>query len=292
MTEKMVQIEAIRMTDVRASNGVLAALAEDILTEGLRHPVALWTDGTIISGGRRVRAHFMRPGMPTTIRAVFVNAIEDAVARLLIDNQDDHLAEPMKPSDICRFWEVIKRLDEPADLKRKTEARRRGAELRKQVLAGERAPGRSANRGDDYATALLAKAFGMSAKTANRLWMIWQMSKSPSIDMGRRNQAVLAMKSLDAGEVTIWACYAALVKGRSAPRGEKPKPIEPASAAKQLAAWDRALPELEGITAGLTGLGRPNSDLTWEQVGPVCARLAAVRRSLEVTIKQMRESSK
>lgn len=289
--ENLVQIEAIRMIEARASNGLLSPLADDILTEGLRHPVTLWTDGTIISGGRRVRAHFMRPGMPKTIRAVFVNTIEEAAARLLVDNEDDYLAERMRPSDICRLWEVLRRLDEPAAVKRQAENRRRGAELRKLSMAGERPKGRANHRGEDYTLMTIAQPFGMSEKSAARLWTMWQMSKSSAIDPARRNQAILAMKNLDAGDATIWACYAALSKGKSAPAKAKPEPVKAAPAAKQLASWERTLPQMEGLVAGLVELGPPNDTLTWEQVGPVCARLAALRRSLESTIKQMRETS-
>lgn len=290
MDEIRVQIESIKLIEARSSNGLLEKLSDNILAEGLRHPVTLWTDGTIISGGRRVRAH-MRLGMPKAIRAVFVNTIEDAAKRLLIDNEDENLAEPMKASDLCRLWEVLKRLDAPAAAKRADEARRRGVELRRATMAGKRTKGRTATRGDEYTLGVMAQPFGMSESTASRLWSLWQMSKAPGIDVGKRNQAVLALKALDAGETTIWACYAALTAGKSIPRKQSAPAVKPAPAAKQIASWERALPQLEGLTAGLTDLGAPNDDLTWEQIGPVCARLSAVRRDLEKTIKQMKERS-
>jgi hypothetical protein len=46
---------------------------------------------------------------------------------------------------------------------------------------------------------------------------------------------------------------------------------------------------MEGLVAGLVELGPPNAELTWEQVGPVHARLSAIRRDLEKMIKQMKE---
>lgn len=286
-----VSIEAIRLIEARRSNGVLAPLSDDILGEGLRHPVTLWADGTLISGGRRVRAH-LRKGMPSTIRAVFVDTIEDAAKRLLIDNQDDRLAMPMKPTDICRLWEVLKRLDGPAAAKRTDEARRRGVELRKAAMSGKRPKGRGASGGDEYAMGVLAEPFGMSESTASRLWMIWRVAQSEAVDPKRRELAREALAALDAGQASIWSCYAALLKGRSIHRPQQAADLTQAKpAATQLAAWDRVLPELTGIVAGLTELGPPNADLTWDQIGPVCARLSAVRRDLEKTIKQMKERS-
>jgi hypothetical protein len=293
MDEATVQIEAIRLTDVRGNHGVLKPLADDILTEGLRHPVTLWTDGTLISGGRRVRAHLSRPGMPQTIRSVFVDTIEDAAKRMLIDNEDDRLSARMKPTEICRLWEVLRKLDEPAAARRADEARRRGVELRRAALAGKRKPGRSQTRGEEYTLRVLAEPFGMSESTASRLWTMWQMSKSTAIDPRRRSQAAAALKTLDEGQSTIWGCYTAIIHGKSAPKAAKKPPaaVPSAPAAKQVTAWERALPQLEGLTAGLVELGPTSPDLAWEQIGPVCARLSAVRRDLEKIIRQMKESN-
>ena len=71
-----------------------------------------------------------------------------------------------------------------------------------------------------------------------------------------------------------------------------PAPSDPVAAPKQLAAWTRTLPQMEGLTAALIELGAPSPDLTWEQVGPVHARFTLVRRELEKMIKQMREINK
>jgi len=87
------------------------ALGASIRDDGLRHPITLWKDGTIISGGRRLRAYLLMD-MPR-IQAVFVDNIEDAAKRMLADNEDDLLALPWKWSEVCRLWEMLRRLDAP-----------------------------------------------------------------------------------------------------------------------------------------------------------------------------------
>jgi hypothetical protein len=289
-SEQLISIEAPRTPHVRRGTGRLNTLADSIRHDGLRHPIVLWKDGTLLSGTRRHRACLLlgRERIP----AVFVDTIEDAAKHLLADNEDDHLAVPMKWSEVCRLWELLRRLDEPAAVQRGAAARRRGVELRRLTEAGKRNPGRSRQHSEDYVLGVLGPTFGMSASTAKRLWAVYEMAYVPGeLADDKREQAREALRRIDAGEASIFACYAHLRSGHPAPASPlRPGgPAVPAAARVQRAAWDRSLPQMEGLVAGLAELGPPNAELTWEQVAPVYARLSAVRRDIEKMIKKMRE---
>lgn len=298
MNETRVHIETIRTHEIRASYGPLDALGESVLREGLRHPITVWQDGTLISGARRLRCHFLLSGRQggsqfKLIPAVFVDTIEEAAKRLLEDNQDTEAALPMKWSEVCRLWALLRRLDEPAAAKRLTAARRRGVELRKATQSGKRKPGRASSRTDDYALTVLAEPFGISSASARRIEVIFQTATGviPVTDE-RRTMAAEILTDLDNGG-TIWANYQRLTGAVHAPRVRKRTAGQTASvdAQRQIAAWGKALPQLEGLVAGLIELGPPNPELTWEQVGPVHTRLAVARRSIEKMIKEMKEFS-
>lgn len=291
-SELRVPISSVRVTDTRDSYGTLSELGASIRDEGMRHPVTLWKDGTLVSGRRRFRACLMLGAHD--IPAVHVDNIEDAAQRLTTDNLDDYLAQPMTGTEMCRLWELLRRLDEPAAVLRRDAARRRGVELRRETQAGTRPPGRDVGHSEDYTLRLLAPPFGLSATTAKRLWRIYSTAVGgPEVPADRREQARQAMKSIDARESSIFANYDRLANNRGpAPRPRAAEPAGPVPAARQITAWAKSLPQMEGLTAGLVELGPPAAELTWDQVGPVHARLMAVRRDLEKIINKMRETSK
>lgn len=298
MTDEVtISIESVRIPPYRESYGVLSDLGESIEIEGLRHPITVWKDGSLISGARRLRTQFLLAGVPGKshyrhIRAVFVDTIEDAAKRLLTDFEDDRLALPMKSAEMCRLWEVLRQLDEPAAVLRAEAARRRGVELRKATMAGKRKPARS-GYSTDYVLGLLAPAFGMSESSASRLWAIYMLASAPAQPEERREQARKAMRNIDEGVSSLWANYSALFAGNKSTTS-KPKAVvtaDPAPAAKQRAAWERTLPQLEGLIAGLTELGPPNPDLDPAHVAAVRARLAESRRALEKITNQMKKGS-
>jgi hypothetical protein len=297
-SEKPILIETVRIPQYRESYGNLSDLGRSIADDGLRHPIAVWSDGTLISGERRLRCHFLLSGAPggsqfRWIPAVFVSTLEDAAKRLLADNGDELHAMAMKPTEMLKLWEVLRRLDGPAAARRADAARRRGVELRRQTVAGQRKPGRNRSRTEDYALAVMAEPFGLSEVTASRLSTVHALANAEGVDPQRREQARRALLDIDAGNSSIWANYQRLITGRTAPPS-RPRAVAPAvaaAAARQRAAWERTLPQMEGLVAGLAELGPPNTELTWEQVGPVHARLAAVRRELEKMIKQMKGHS-
>jgi len=296
--EVTVSIESVRVAPYRETYGILSDLGESIAAEGLRHPITVWKDGTLISGSRRLRAHFLMAGASGIrgsqhrhIRAVFVDTIEDAAKRLLADSEDDHLALPMRTAEIGRLWELLRELDAPAALRRFEAAKRRGIELRKATMAGKRKPARS-SYSTDYVLDTLAPAFGMSGTSASRLWAIYMLASSPTQPEGRRRAAQAALAAIDDGTASLWRGYRELFVGRKSAPAKQRKvepPEESAPAARQLATWARVLPQLEGLIAGLVELGPPHPDLARDQVAPVNARLAASRRNLEQIIKKMKK---
>lgn len=305
LTETVINIESVRIPEVRDSYGILSDLGHSIEFDGMLRPITVWSDGTLVSGARRLRTHFLLAGTPDggqyhKIRAVFVDNIEDAAQQLTDDLAHGLLAVPMKPTELCRLWAVLRKLDEPAAVRRADAARRRGVELRRAALRGERSPGRS-GYSTDYMLRVVAAPFGLSESSAARLNTIYRLAHS---DDPRADQARMALKSIDEGNTSIWACYDSIVTKRSTPPPE-PAPMQqpaapvtpaptppPASAARQLAAWGRVLPQMQGLIAGLIELGDPADGLTWDQAGPVHAQMSAIRRDLEKMIKKMKESAK
>lgn len=289
--ERTIRTESVRIPHLRDNYGSCAALGASIRDNGLHRPITLWSDGTLISGGRRLFAHLLvdKP----RIQAVFVDTIEDAAKRLLGDNQDSLLATPMKWSEVCRLWELLRRLDAPAAVKRADEARRRGVELRRLTQSGQRKPGRVHSRSEDYVISVICEPFGISPATARRVEVIYQTGQGIIEDASdeKRELAREIMRDLDAGD-KIWPGYQRLMGVRNTvTRPRAVAPTEPAPVARQLAAWAKSLPQMEGLVAGLVELGPPNDGLTWDQVGPVHDRLTAVRREVDRIIKKMRESN-
>lgn len=290
--ERLVRVEGIRIPITRESNGSCLALATSIRDQGLRQPITVWPNGTLISGQRRIVAHMLLK--LDRIPAVFVNTIEDAAKRMLVDNLDVDGALPWKWKEVCRLWEMLRRLDEPAAVKRAADARTRGVELRRKSIAGQRKPGRAA-RSDDYVLSVICEPFGISAATAKRIETIHAMATGARpVPDGQRQLARECLADIDDEGGSIWANYQRLIGGRRTAAMPRPKldvQVPSAPAARQVAAWSRSLPQMEGLLAGLVELGSPHTSLTWEQVGPVHARLSAVRRELERMIKQMRENN-
>jgi hypothetical protein len=298
--ENMIPVDQLTSPDYRrAQYDGLAKLMASIENGGLRHPVTAWTGNLVISGSRRVAAYRALVAMGheqyRNISVVHVDNIEDAAKRVMEGNGDEGQSAPMKPSDLCHWWDVMRGLDAPAAARRLDEARRQGVALRRATQAGKRQPGRSHTRGRgiEYQLSILAEPFGMSEATASRLYAIHQMTQRKSLPADRRQAAADALDILDRGESSIWRSYAALLAGRNpTPNSLRAAPAStPVPAARQVASWDRALPKLEGMVAGLVELGPPNPDLTWHEVGPVHARLAKARRDLEKIINKMRETN-
>lgn len=288
--ERTIRTESVRIPHLRASYGSCMDLSASIRDDGLHRPITLWKDGTLVSGGRRLFAHLLieKP----SIQAVFVDNIEDAAKRMLADNEDGWLARPWKWSEVCRLWEMLRRLDAPAAAQRADVARRRGVALRKQTQAGKRTPGRSHSRSDDYVLRVICEPFGISSATARRIEVVYHTGYGTTdAPDDKRELAREVMHAIDESG-NVWANYQRLTGARHTVT--RPRPVETAEAApaaRQLTAWAKSLPQMEGLVAGLTELGPPNDALTWEQVGPVHTRLMAVRREMEKLIKQMRESN-
>lgn len=294
MAETVVRTESVRIPRHRSSTGSCMKLAASIRDEGLRRPICLWRDGTLISGERRLFAHLLME-IPR-IQAVFVGTVEEAAKHLLQDNEEGHLAVPQKWSEICRLWQTLRHLDEPAAVQRAEIARRRGVELRRLTQSGARPPGRSRSRSKDYVLEVVAEPFGISPTTAWRVESVFRTAAGlTDASDERRELAQEIMADFDNGGHISTGLNRLNGRTPAPARPERPRavaPVEAAAARVQLAAWDRSLPQLEGLVAGLVGMGAPNAELTWEQVGPVHARLSAIRRELEKIIKQMKEINK
>lgn len=278
------------MTKARDQYGDLRALTRSIQTEGLRHPILLWQDGTLIDGARRLRAHLLLQ-MPS-IPAVFVGTIEDAAKQLSVALDDDYLLRRMYWSEVCRVWELLRRLDEPAARIRADANRRAGVELRRATLLGKRKPGRMRSRGEDYFLSVVAPPFGISEATARRILITWNIATGRTdAEEERRRLAVEVLREIDLNG-NVWANYRRLLGEReSAPaprRRARPPEREAAPAQRQIDAYTKAASTMTGLIAGMVELGPPNEELTWDQIGPWYAQFCDVRRELEKMIKQMK----
>lgn len=289
--EVTIRTEVVRLSDIRRDYGDLDELRKSMLVDGLRHPITVWTDCTLVSGSRRLRAQLLNGR--DEIKAVFVDNIEDAAARLTIDNADETAAKPMAWSEICRLWELLRILDEPNAVRRADAARRRGVALRKQTQSGARPAGRARSRTENYLLAVASKPFGIGEASASRAMTLYRWANDLDRTPEERERATRLLSDLDEGRGSIWSNFAKLT-GQQAIPTKKPKqqhngPSLPPN--EQIAAWNRSLPVLEGLIDGLLRLGPPHEDLDWNQLGPVSNRLSAARRELEKIIRKMKEQN-
>jgi hypothetical protein len=285
----MISISDVRVPTLRDHYGSLSGLAASIRSEGLRRPITAWKDGTLISGARRHRASLMLG--QESIPAVFVSTVEDAAKRLLGDNEDTHHALPYKWSEACRLWQLLRELDAPAAAVRANENRQRGVKLRRQTTTGKRPAGRYSSRTSSYVLDIACVPFDISSATAHRIEVVYRAANA--VDPSERRELARELLLDIDNRGGVWPNYRRLMATRPA-AATRPRPVEtvaPAASARQVAAWDRCLPQLEGLLAGLRELGPPNPGLTWGLVAPVHARLTTVRHDLDKIIRQMRESS-
>lgn len=280
----------IRRVPIRDDDNIgdLTQLKLSIAEEGLRQPLLLWNDGTLISGGRRFLALASLPNAYYTVR--FVNDLDQLGGELEKQVADDTAAQPMRLSEICRLWDVIRKLDEPAAAQRAHRRRSLASSLRRQLKDGARTAGRHPEPGGEaYFLARVVPPFGMSPATAMRLLYVHHTAT------GRRQAsaktAALAkqlMRQVDE-DGNVNGAYRTLMGHRPVRMPEPAVARARVSAEKQLSALGSAAAHLSGITAGAKALGPISKELTWEQIGPVHAQFSAVRRDLEQMIKQMKE---
>lgn len=283
----LVRADSLRQTKTRSGLGSLTQLRASLLRDGFRHPICAWSDGTVISGERRLVAAIMAGA--DTVPVEYVSTIEDAAKRLTEDNEDDYLTKPRTWSEVCELWEVLRRLDAPAAQQRRRANMQRGQELRRAVLAGKRKPGRASGRGQDYFLTVLAPPFGISDATARRIVCIHRAAKQ----MGPNSLAAELMQGVDLHKGAVWKSYQRLLgHNPDAPHAPaKPKllpQLPSAAAAQQLQALSSAEAHMAGMLAGIRALGPLNPTLEWSTLAPHHAALSEIRRGVEKLIKEMK----
>lgn len=285
----LVRVDTLRQTKTRSGLGNLTQLRTSLLRDGFRHPICAWSDGTVISGERRLVAAIVAGGDAVPVE--YVSTIEDAAKRLTEDNEDDYLAKPRTWSEVCALWEVLRKLDGPAAQQRRRANIQRGQELRKQAVTGQRKPGRTSTRGQDYFLSVLAPPFGISDATARRILCIYRAAKQT----GPNGLAAELMRDVDLHKGAVWKSYQKLLghdpDAPHEPKKPKPAPLPPppsAAAAQQLQALSNAEAHMAGMIAGIRALGPLNPALTWKELAPHHAALSEIRRGVEKLIKEMK----
>ena len=189
--EVRVHLESIRVTGRhRKDFGDVAALARDIESNGLIHPLALTADNRLIAGERRLRA--VRLLSWTTVPVRYMTNIDDAVALLRAERSENAQRKDMLPSELMSLGAAIEELERPR------------AEARK--AHGTTAPGRPSagarrSPSDDGSTGrtstIVADALGVGNATYKRARAVHKATNDETLPEPERERAQKAMDEMD-----------------------------------------------------------------------------------------------
>ena len=179
----------------RANLGSIGALAESINREGLLCDIGVLTDGTLVTGERRLSACLRLAWTSVPVR--YVRSLTDAAellrteaeaAELLSPGDPALLRKPMLPSELAAFGEVLFAMESAVAQRR---ARRHGGT----------APGRKADTGGTGAKTrdLVAPLLGMGARSYMDLRFVYRVTLDSDAPPAERELARETMAEIDAG---------------------------------------------------------------------------------------------
>jgi len=230
--EVRVAIEAIRVEGRHRSElGDIAALAEDIKTNGLIHAIALTLDNRLIAGERRLRA--LQLLGETTVPVRYLENINEVADIFRAERSENTQRKDMLPSELASLGAALAELEKPKAAARKSQAagQPRGAK----GASVSPHPGMLSELVDGKASELIGDALGISQASYERLSAVHAVSTDDSQSPEERERAQKALDEMDRTN-TVKPVYE---RWRA---GEAIEPPEPAT--KQKRARNRkALPD-------------------------------------------------
>lgn len=285
MTEVVLKVEAVRIEGRhRKDLGDIEALARSIERDGLINAITVTLDNRLLAGERRLAAYRLLGR--DKIEARVVDTLDDAVARLRIERDENTERKRMLPSELVALGRELERLESPKSLERKREAGRKGAAIR---LGRPLVPGLSSAEDNPGTTeSAVASALGTSQGNYYRAKKVVEAASDPDRSEDQREIARQALADMDSGATSVAAAYKR-VKVNAPVRTGAPQSTTIAVARVQRRSISSAEAALSGICHGLSQIEELHQEITSEEAARWADSLWESRRTITSLIKLLRE---
>lgn len=276
-------IEAIRVEGrYRKDVGDIEALATSISgPAGLINPITVTADGRLIAGERRLTA--CRQLGWASIPAIVVADMDDAIARLVAERDENTERKEMTVSERVALAKALEGIEAERIAERRHADRVRAGKIR-QGVEPPRVP--NGTRGE-RAAEIAGRAVDLPPTTYFKARAVVDAADDPDLPAERRAVAEAALLDMDAtGNI---AGNYEKVRGLRAPSLKAPVKAGIVGATAQRKAITAALPNLSGISYGLSQITELHPDITSEEAAQWVDGLSEARRVLEVLIKRCKE---
>jgi ParB-like chromosome segregation protein Spo0J len=253
----------------RKSLGDLPLLIESIKDVGLLQPIGIRPNKTLIYGGRRLEA-CKRLGM-TTIAAVICETLDDDIACLKAERDENICREAMSISECVALSEAIEEHERAAAKERKSH--------------GTTAPGKPKNASADSAQALdtgrtrdkVAAAVGLSHDTLSKARQVVEAAEDEDLPVEVRTVAKQAVEEMDrTGKVA--GAHRAVAEAKDKASGKAEPPEQGTSWSRLQGMNDKARSFFESLVA--TRKENAKSDAVLNLYEDLASAIAAYKKSV------------
>jgi ParB family chromosome partitioning protein len=269
------RIETIRVDGrYRKDMGNISALAGSIAgPAGLINPITVTTDGRLVAGERRLAACRLLGW--ETVPAIVVDGLDDAVAHLIAERDENTERKEMTISELVALGRALEELEKPRAADR--------------MLSGRKQePSDHVNIGSEGSVRdIVGAAIGLPSTSYQKARKVVEAAADLDATPAERSAARAALAEMDAtGHIT--PAYEK-VRGLRASSLKAPVKAGIAGAAPQRKAVTAALANLSGISYGLSQITELHPGITSEEAAQWVDGLSEARRVLETLIKRCKE---
>jgi len=277
------RIESIRVDGrYRKDMGNIGALAESIAgPAGLINPVTVTAAGRLVAGERRLAA--CRSLGWSTVPAIVVDGLDDAVARLVAERDENTERKEMTVSERVALAKALEEIEASRIAERQHADRVRAGKIRQGIEPPHVPDGTRGERAAEIA----GRAVDLAPTTYFKARKVVEAAEDPELPADLKAVAEAAMQDMDAtGNI---AGNYEKVRGVRASSLKAPVKAGIAGAAPQRRAIAVALTTLSGISYGLAQITELHPDITSEEAAQWVDGLSEARRVLETLIKRCKE---
>lgn len=288
MTEVRVLIESIRVDGrYRRDLGDIESLAASMKRDGLISAITVTPEMRLLAGERRLTAA-RRLGW-RYIDARLVDTLDDALARLRIERDENTERKPMTPEELVRLGKALEELERPRAANREAAAKHRAGRARHGLPPAAGCPPEHAAEPNGKTREVVAAALGISSSTYERAKTVVDTADDITQPPEDREVAQQALADMNATG-NVGGNYDKVRRVRDARLGA-PQRSTIDGAKKQRRAISKAVASLSGITYGLNQVVVLHPDLTSGEAAQWVDDLSKARRGIEALIKRLREFS-
>lgn len=190
----------------RSDLGDVSGLAESIAEFGLLNPITVTASKRLVAGQRRLEACRKLGMVEVPVRVV--DGLDDAVAHLSAERDENTQREPMKASELAALGKALEALERPKAAERQ----------RSGLREGDASPlGSNEHNGEGRTREKVAAALGMSDTSYQRLAAVAKEAEAGN------PVAVEALADVDAGEASISGAAKRVREAKKAAPVRKPE---------------------------------------------------------------------